>query len=76
MSISSEESKINLESAQSWDQADLAELVGADDLSEQFNDEDLADYLEQDLEDHSNLSEVSPSDLRSVLIQSKVELSP
>ena len=76
MSISSEESKINLESAQSWDQADLAELVGADDLSEQFNVEDLADYLEQDLEDHSNLSEVSPSDLRSVLIQSQVDLSP
>ncbi len=76
MSISSEESKINLESSQSWDQADLAELVGADDLSEKFNDEDLADYLEQDLEDHSNLSEVSPSDLRSVLIQSQVELSP
>ena len=66
--MSSEENKINLESSQSWDQADLAELVGADDLSEQFNDEDLADYLEQDLEDHSNLSEVSPSDLRSVLI--------
>jgi hypothetical protein len=76
MSISSEESKINLESSQSWDQADLAELVGADDLSEKFNDEDLADYLEQDLEDHSNLSEVSPSDLRSVLIQSQVEHSP
>ena len=74
--MSSEESKINLESSQSWDQADLAELVDADDLSEQFNDEDLADYLEQDLEDHSNLSEVSPSDLRSVLIQSQVDLSP
>ena len=50
--------------------------IGADDLSEKFNDEDLADYLEQDLEDHSNLSEVSPSDLRSVLIQSQVDLSP
>ena len=74
--MSSEESKISLESSQSWDQADLAELVGADDLSEKFNEEDLADYLEQDLEDHSNLSEVSPSDLRSVLIHSQKELSP
>ena len=74
--MSSEESKISLESLQSWDQADLAELVGADDLSEKFNDEDLADYLEQDLGDHSNLSEVSPSDLRSVLIHSQKELSP
>jgi len=47
--MSSEESKISLESSQSWDQADLAELVGAEDLSEKFNDEDLANFLEQDL---------------------------
>ena len=66
--MSSEESKIISESSQSWDQADLAELVGTDDLSEKFNEEDLANFLEQDLDASSDLSEMSPTDLRSVLL--------